>query len=80
MPTLTIKGIPESLYSLLKRRAALHRRSLNGEIIVCLEQAVNIPAVDPDTWIAEADQLRNRLALFPLTEPRLRRAKAAGRP
>ena len=80
MPTLTIKRLPESLYSRLKRRAALHRRSLNSEIIVCLEQATNLPAIDSDTWLAEAEQLRNRLALSPMTEPRLRRAKAAGRP
>lgn len=80
MPTLTIKGIPEALYDRLKRRAALHRRSLNSEVIVCLEQATNLPAVDPDTWLVEAEQLRNRLALSPLTELRLRQAKAAGRP
>lgn len=80
MPTLTIKGIPETLYDRLKQRAVLHRRSLNGEIIVCLEQATNLRVIDPDTWLAEADQLRDRLALSPLTETRLRRAKAAGRP
>lgn len=80
MPTLTIKGIPEALYDRLKRRAALHRRSLNSEVIVCLEQATNLPAIDPATWLVEAERLRNRLALSPLTEVRLRRAKAAGRP
>jgi plasmid stability protein len=80
VPVLTIKGIPEPLYTRLKRRAALHRRSLNREIIVCLEQAANLPAVDPQTWLAETDRLRERLALPPLTERRLRRAKAAGRP
>ena len=80
MPTLTIKGIPETLYYRLKRRAALHRRSLNSEIIVCLEQATNLPSIDPDTWLAEVEQLRTRLALSSLTEPRLRRAKGAGRP
>lgn len=79
MPTLTIKGIPDPLYNRLKRRAALHRRSLNSEIIVCLEQATNLPAIDPDTWLLEAEQLRKRLALSPLTEPGLRRAKAVGR-
>lgn len=80
MPTLTIKGIPNSLYNHLKRRAALHRRSLNSEIIVCLEQASTLAAIDPGTWLAGAERLRNRLALSPLTESRLRRAKAVGRP
>jgi plasmid stability protein len=80
MPVLTIKGIPDGLYERLKRRAALHRHSLNREVIVCLEEATNLPAIDPRTWLAEVDQLRNRLTLTPLKEGRLRRAKAAGRP
>ncbi len=80
MPTLTIKGIPESLYGRLKQRAGVHRRSLNSEIIVCLEQATNLPTIDPETWLAEADHLRTQLGLPPLTESRLRRAKTAGRP
>jgi plasmid stability protein len=80
MPTLTIKGLPEALYRRLKRRAARHRRSLNSEIIVCLEQATNLPTIDPETWLLEADELRANLALTPLTESTLRRVKAAGRP
>jgi plasmid stability protein len=40
MPTLTIKGLPDPLYPRLKQQAEAHRRSLNREIIVCLERAV----------------------------------------
>jgi plasmid stability protein len=80
MPTLTIKGVPEAVYRSLKRRAALHRRSLNSEVIVCLEQAANLPSLDPHLWLREADRLRDRLELSPLTETRLRRAKNTGRP
>ena len=80
MPTLTIKGIPEVLYRRLRQRAEAHRRSLNREIIVALEQATNLPTIDPETWLAEADQLRARLDLPALTEARLRSRKAAGRP
>ena len=80
MPTLTIKRLPDALYHRLKDRAARHRRSLNSEIIVCLEQATNAPAIDPQTWLTEADWLRERFALPQLNETALRRAKAAGRP
>ena len=45
MPTLTIKGMPDALYRRLKRRAAEHRRSLNGEILYCLEFATAAEAV-----------------------------------
>jgi plasmid stability protein len=80
MPNLTIKGLPEELYRRLKRRAARHRRSLNSEVIVCLEQATGVPALDPETWLAGADRLRLKLGLPPVSERSLRRAKAKGRP
>jgi plasmid stability protein len=80
MPSLTIKGIPDKLLGRLKRRALLHRRSLNGEVITCLEQAASAPLVDPKTWLAEGDRLRTRVALSPLTEATIRKAKAKGRP
>ncbi len=80
MPTLTIKGLPDDLYRRLKERARANHRSLNREVIVCLEQATTLPVVDPQTWLANAAQLRARLALPPLTEARLRRVKTTGRP
>ncbi|MBU2444899.1 MAG: Arc family DNA-binding protein, partial [Bacteroidetes bacterium] len=39
MPSLTIKNIPEKVYKNLKRRAEFHRRSINSEVINCLEKA-----------------------------------------
>jgi antitoxin FitA len=80
MPSLTIKGIPETLFRRLKRRALMHRRSLNSEVITCLEQAASAPVIDPAAWLAEADRLRTRLALTPMTERSLRKVKAKGRP
>ena len=41
MPTtLTLKNIPNDLYERLKISASVHRRSLNGEAIVCLERVL----------------------------------------
>jgi plasmid stability protein len=80
MPALTIKGIPDPLYRRLKKRAAAHRRSLNSEIIVCLEHVVAAEAVDPRAALARADEVRQRLRVPRLTDARLRAAKAAGRP
>jgi len=79
MPTLTIKGMPPRLYRRLKRQAEAHRRSLNGEIIVCLERAVGAGPVDPEAWLQAAEALRTRLALKPLGQGKLQAAKAAGR-
>jgi len=38
MPSLTIKNIPASLFDRLKLRAAQNRRSLNNEVLECLER------------------------------------------
>ena len=80
MPTFTLKNNPRELYERLKQRAAEHRRSLNSEIIVLLEQSVLIARIDPDAFLARVDVRRKRLALAPLTERRLKAIKAAGRP
>jgi antitoxin FitA len=42
MPSLTIKGMPDTLYQRLRERAAYNRRSLNAEVIVALEEATGL--------------------------------------
>ncbi|MCR4338303.1 MAG: Arc family DNA-binding protein [Gemmatimonadaceae bacterium] len=44
MASLTIKGVPAELLAQLKREAAEHRRSLNGEVLHRLEHSVADPA------------------------------------
>lgn len=62
MPTLTIKKMPDVLYERLKERAARHRRSMNGEAIALLEQALLPAPRDADALIREADALNRRLS------------------
>lgn len=76
MPTLTVKNIPDELYERLKQSAGEHRRSLNSEILVCLERALYSERVDPQAVLARADALRRRAALAPVTEDLLRDARA----
>jgi plasmid stability protein len=80
MPTITLKNIPDELHKRLKESATSHRRSLNSEVIVRLEQALLSPRIDPEAFLARADARRKRLALPPLTERRLKAMKTAGRP
>jgi plasmid stability protein len=40
MASITIKNIPDHLYEALKDSAALHHRSINGEVIDCLERTL----------------------------------------
>jgi len=37
MATVTLKNIPDELYERLKATAQAHRRSINSELIHCLE-------------------------------------------
>ncbi len=79
MPTLTIKGLPDLIYERLKAQADAHRRSLNGEIIVCLERAVTATRFDPAAWLAAARAFRESVDIEPLTDRELRAARQAGR-
>ena len=79
MPTLTIKGMPDPLYLRLKARAAEHRRSLNSEILVALEQVVATTPPDAHALLERVDALRDKLRVSPLTDAKLRTAKNQGR-
>jgi plasmid stability protein len=62
MPTtLTLKGIPDEVYERLKASAATHRRSLNSEAIVCLENALLPHRAPPSERLARARALRASL-------------------
>lgn len=80
MATMTIKNIPDDLYARLKESAAAHRRSINSEVIVCLEAALAGVRPDAAARLARVDALRRRIELPPLDEARLRAAKSGGRP
>ena len=63
MPTtLTLKNIPDAVYARLKLSAEVHRRSLNGEAIVCLETVLFPTKVAPTERLARARELRGALA------------------
>jgi len=80
MPTLTLKKVPEGLYRRLKERAATHRRSLNGEAIVCLEEVLEHKPFEPQSWLREVQTLRRRTAPLFVTDEDLRKAREHGRP
>lgn len=79
MPTITLKNIPADIYENLKRSAELNRRSLNSEIIHCLEQALGSHIADPQVSLAAARRLRERTAGYHITDDEFDQAKRAGR-
>ncbi len=80
MPTLTIKNIPEDLYAQLKRYAEINRRSLNSEVILCIEQAIRSRKMAPEEYVARARRLRAKTAPYPISDEEFNVAKQAGRP
>lgn len=81
MPVLTIKGIPDDVYRRLKVNAVRHRRSLNSEVITCLERSLAFPERKPEETLASLQRFHRTLRGVPkLTDAFLRRAKSTGRP
>ena len=61
MPAITVKNIPEALYDRLKEAASAHHRSINSELIYCLEQALLPRRVNPFEHLQRARALRNEI-------------------
>jgi len=80
MPTITVKNIPADLYDLLKQLAQANHRSINSEIIVCIEKAVASQSFDPENALATARKLRELTSTYTITNEELNQAKDAGRP
>lgn len=80
MPTITLKNIPEPLYERLKHAAENHRRSLNSEILVCLETVLAPSRYDVSELIEAARSVREKTAHYRLTDEELDAAKNSGRP
>jgi plasmid stability protein len=80
MTTITLKNIPDEIYSRLKKTAQRHRRSLNSEIIVCLEKSLEPTAVRVEDVLVTARRLRGRVIGPPLTLDEIAEARRLGRP
>ena len=80
MNTITLKNIPDDLYEQVKRSAQINRRSINSEIIFCIEHTVRSHKVDVEGLLFTARTLREKTASYSITDTKFTRAKADGRP
>lgn len=80
MPAITLKNIPDLLYAQLKAAASIHRRSLNSEILYCIERTLGTHEIDVAEHIETARRLRAKTAQHNLTDQELDDAKNEGRP
>ncbi|HLR25474.1 MAG TPA: Arc family DNA-binding protein [Fodinibius sp.] len=79
MPSITVKNIPERIYDKVRDQAQAHHRSINSEIIACLEQTVQARRISPDKILQEARKLRKR-AKGSLSSQEIEDAINQGRP
>jgi plasmid stability protein len=61
MPTLTIKNLSASLHRELVARAKRNHRSLNNELISCLEHIFLGNAISVENILRDAREIRQRL-------------------
>lgn len=80
MATITIKDIPDELYEKLEETAKLHRRSIDSEIIQCIENAIVRRRMSADEMLAEARRIRALTDGIPILDEEFYAAKNEGRP
>jgi len=67
MVTITIKNIPEQIYERIKVRATANHRSINGEILSILAQAVSLAPIDVEATLERARKVRELTAHYTVT-------------
>ncbi|HNC21415.1 Arc family DNA-binding protein [Accumulibacter sp.] len=81
MPTtITLKGIPDDLYARLKSAADVNHRSLNSEVIACLESVLMPRKATPAQHLAAIRAIRARLPQDGFDHAEIDALKKHGRP
>ncbi len=78
MQSITVKNIPHGVHQSLKNMAKLNHRSLNNEIICCLERYTKMSGVDSEALISKARRIRSEIDRT-FTHEEIQIAKDAGR-
>ncbi len=76
----TLKNVPDDVFEKVRAGAARHRRSINGEIVSILSDALRSRRVDPNEMLARARELRAKTRDPGIDDAFLRAAKGEGRP
>lgn len=61
MTTITLKNIPDDLYERLKLQARTHRRSVNSELIHCLETVLRPKRITAQERLERIRAMRPRI-------------------
>jgi plasmid stability protein len=80
MATITLKNIPDDLYKQLKDTAKAHHRSINSELINCLEIVLKPKKVPIEQRLARLRSVRVQVRPDTVAHKKIRQAIEEGRP
>ena len=78
--TITLKNIPDEIYASLKQAAEVHHRSINSEVIACLERVLMPARPSAEEHLARARQIRDTLGAQAFSAADIAAAIEQGRP
>lgn len=79
MATVTVKNIPDELYKRLKSVAEINRRSINSEIIMCIEKTITSRKIDLKEMLDDVRKLRKFTSGYMISDEAFNQAKTEGR-
>lgn len=79
MANVTFKNIPDDLYEQLKQAANAHHRSVNSELIHCLEKTYKPTRFSAAELASKAAELRGHVTVSRLDIDEINAAKTQGR-
>ena len=80
MGTITVKNIPDDLYAQLKARAQAHRRSINSELIYCLETVLRPRRISAEERLRGFREVRPKIDAQAVSDEEIQQAINEGRP
>lgn len=80
MASITLKNIPDDLYERLKAAARVHHRSINSELIHCLEIILKPHPISPQERLERLRQVRPNIPMPSVSLEEIQQAIDEGRP
>ena len=80
MATVTLKNIPDELYERLKATAQAHRRSINSELIHCLETVLKPRKISAEERLDRLRRVRPQIDANAVSLDEIQQAIDQGRP
>ena len=79
MPAITLKNIPDDLYSKIKKSAEMNFRSINSEILFRLKSSLSQQKPEVTKLLSQIHEINRRLKIPILTDTLIETAKNEGR-